>query len=513
MDTPRPPRRRAAVLAASAGVLAGALALGVAEVLAALVAPTSAPVLAVGSAFIDLTPAWLKDLAIDLFGTNDKVALLAGIGVVITLLAAAAGVLSLRRRWLGSTLVVLLGVVAAVAATSRPDAGKLAVVPSLLGVAAGAVALKAMVDRVGDGAARLGGGTDRRSFLAAAAATGVLAALAGVGGRLLGRATRDVDASREAIMLPQADPPLPRARDSVSADVEGMPPWQTPNPDFYRIDTALRVPRLATDDWRLRVHGMVEREVEIGFDDLLAGQMLEQWVTLACVSNEVGGDLAGNARWLGCPLSELLERAGPLPGADMVLSTSDDGFTASTPLQSLTDDRGSMLAIGMNGEPLPLEHGFPVRMVVPGLYGYVSATKWVVDLEVTTFARQTAYWTDRGWDERGPIKIASRIDVPRPFATRPPGMVAIGGTAWAPRRGIDTVEVKVDDGAWQPAKLAAEADIDAWRQWSFVWDATPGRHAVTVRATDGDGQVQTSDAAPPFPDGASGWHSIEVNVA
>ena len=504
--------RRAAGLAALAGVLAGALALGLAAVLAALVAPTSAPVLAVGSAFIDLTPAWLKDLAIDLFGTNDKAALLVGIGAVITVLAAVAGVLSLRRRLLGSGLVVLLGLVAALAAADRPDAGKLAVVPSLVGVAAGAVALKAMVDRVGDTAARPESGADRRAFLTAAAATAGLAALTGAGGRLLGRATRDVEASREAVRLPQADPPLPDPINDVMADVEGMPPWQTPNPDFYRIDTALRVPRISTDDWRLRVHGMVEQEVEITFDDLLAGEMVEQWVTLACVSNEVGGELAGNARWLGCPLSTLLDRAGPLPGADMVLSTSDDGFTASTPLQALTDDRGSMLAIAMNGEPLPLEHGFPVRMVVPGLYGYVSATKWVVDLEVTSFAEQTAYWTDRGWDERGPIKIASRIDVPRPLAAREAGPVAVAGTAWAPRRGIDAVEVRVDDGAWEPATLAAEADIDAWRQWSFVWSAGPGRHTVTVRATDGDGEVQTSDVASPFPDGASGWHSIEVDV-
>ena len=237
-------------------------------------------------------------------------------------------------------------------------------------------------------------------------------------------------------------------------------------------------------------------------------------MTLACVSNEVGGNLVGNATWLGLPLREVLARARPLPGADMVLSTSVDGFTASTPLPVLQDGRNALLAVGMNGEPLPVEHGFPVRMVVPGLYGYVSATKWVVDLEVTTFAQQTAYWTSRGWSSHGPVKTASRIEVPRGGAQVSGGKVALGGSAWAQHRGISKVEVQIDGGPWLGAQLAAEASLDTWRQWSFIWDgATAGSHTARVRAYDGAGALQVSADAPPAPDGATGWHSIDFTVA
>ena len=235
-------------------------------------------------------------------------------------------------------------------------------------------------------------------------------------------------------------------------------------------------------------------------------------MTLTCVSNAVGGELAGTAKWLGYPLARILERANPLPGADMVLSTSADGFSASTPLEVLLDGRDALLAVGMNGEPLPLEHGFPVRMVVPGLYGFVSATKWVVDLEVTRFQDQTAYWTDRGWSERAPIKAASRIESPRPFARVPAGEVSVGGSAWAQRRGIEKVEVQVDDGPWQQAVLAAEASVDTWRQWSFSWQAKPGPHYLRVRAYDAEDGRQTDERADPIPNGASGWHSISVTV-
>ena len=291
-----------------------------------------------------------------------------------------------------------------------------------------------------------------------------------------------------------------------------MVPFVTPNVNFYRIDTALLVPQVDVGTWSLRVHGLVEEEVVVTFQDLLDAQLVESWVTLTCVSNEIGGTLAGNAKWLGLPVRDVLARARPTADADMVLSTSADGFTASTPLGALTDDRDSLLAIGMNGEPLPVDHGFPVRLVVPGLYGYVSATKWVVDLEVTRFADRRAYWTNRGWSEKGPIKTASRIEVPRTGASVAAGRVAVGGTAWAQHRGITAVEVRVDDGDWAPATLATEASVDTWRQWSYLWDATPGEHTLTVRATDATDSVQTSDLADPVPDGATGWHSVDVQV-
>jgi DMSO/TMAO reductase YedYZ molybdopterin-dependent catalytic subunit len=294
--------------------------------------------------------------------------------------------------------------------------------------------------------------------------------------------------------------------------VAGVAPWLTPNSDFYRIDTALSVPEINAEEWELRVHGLVEQEVRLTFRDLLDADLIESQVTLACVSNPVGGNLAGNARWLGLPIREVLKRARPRDGADMVLSTSVDGFSASTPLEVLQDDRDAMLAIAMNGEPLPLEHGYPVRMVVPGLYGFVSATKWLVDLEVTRFADSKAYWTRRGWSERGPIKTMARVEVPKPFARVQAGRVAVGGTAWAQTRGIAMVEVQIDNGEWARAVLSAEASLVTWRQWSFDWEATPGQHYIRVRATDGTGEVQTDKRADPVPDGASGWQAVMVTV-
>ncbi|UER54819.1 molybdopterin-dependent oxidoreductase [Kineosporiaceae bacterium SCSIO 59966] len=506
-------------LAAAAGLASGGLALGVAEVLAAVISPATAPLLVVGDAFVDVTPSWLKDVAISAFGTNDKVALFVGMGVVVAALAALAGVVALRRRWAGVAVVALLGVVAVVAATTRPAAGTLDALPSLAGVAVGAVVLVRLVDRLATGAdsrrdaqSRTTPAAARRSFLTAVGVTVLAAATGGVVGRLVGRSARDVSATRAALDLPPPARAAATPTDAVTLDVAGITPWQTPNAEFFRIDTALAVPHVDPRDWRLRVHGLVEREVEISFDDLVASDLVEEWITLTCVSNPVGGDLAGNARWLGLPVRELLHRARPDQDADMVLSTSVDGFTASTPLDVLMSSPQALLAVGMNGEPLPLEHGYPVRMVVPGLYGYVSATKWVVDLEVTRFQDATAYWTDRGWAERAPVKTASRIDVPRPSARLEPGPVVVAGVAWAQTRGIERVEVSVDDGPWVAAQLAAQHDVDSWRQWRLEWDATPGSHTLRVRATDGTGETQTAERVDPVPDGASGWHSVTVTV-
>jgi DMSO/TMAO reductase YedYZ molybdopterin-dependent catalytic subunit len=299
----------------------------------------------------------------------------------------------------------------------------------------------------------------------------------------------------------------------ASAGIEGVARWRTPNETFYRIDTALAVPHVLPAEWRLRIHGMVDREIEIGYDELVARGLVEAWLTLCCVSNEVGGSLIGNAHWTGVPVARLLREAGVEPGADAVLQTSADGWTCGTPLEALTDGRNALLAVGMNGEPLPVEHGFPVRMVVPGLYGFVSATKWVVDLEVSRFEDFSAYWTERGWSETGPVKTQSRIDVPRPGASLSAGQVAVGGIAWAQHTGISRVEVRVDDGPWGQARLAAVPNLDTWRQWAYLWDATPGDHSLSVRATDSGGYTQTGEEQGVVPDGATGWHTIGVSVS
>ncbi len=356
------------------------------------------------------------------------------------------------------------------------------------------------------------GGTSRRTFLRTAVVVSVAGALSAAAGSIVTGA-RSTAAAVRAIVLPKpfrAAPPVPA---DAQSPVAGVVDVVTRNADFYRIDTAFSVPQVDPGSWELRVHGLVDREVRLSFDELLASDLVESYVTLTCVSNQVGGRLAGNAKWLGLPVREVLAMAGPQAGADMVLSRSIDGFTASTPIEALTDDRDALLAIGMNGEPLPAEHGSPVRLVVPGLYGYVSATKWVVDLEVTRFADAQAYWTTRGWSDRGPIKTASRIEVPASGSSVPAGPVDVGGTAWAQHTGIVGVEVQVDDGPWEPATLGGEISVDTWRQWSWRWpDATTGRHLLRVRAADAVNGVQTQEWTDVIPDGATGWHEVSVFV-
>src|SRR5690606_28294889 len=422
-----------------AGIVAVAAGLGAAEPAAGLLAPSSGPLLVVGAALIDLAPPWAKDAAIALFGTADKIALVVGICLVLAALAALAGTLESRRPPLGRLLVGVGAVLGVAAAMTRSDAGLLAPIPTVVATVVTAILLPLLLRTARSPV----DGPDRRRFLAWAGGTagaGALAALAGFG---LQQGTRAATAVREGVTLPA--PATPAAVPAGTAlDIPGLTPVITPNADFYRIDTALRVPQLDPREWRLRVTGLVEREVELSWDELLASPLEESITTLACVSNEVGGGLIGTARWLGLPIRDVLERAAPRPEADMVLSRSSDGFTAGTPLPVLLDDRNAILAIGMNGEPLPLEHGFPVRMVVPGLFGYVSATKWVVELEVTRFADRTAYWTDRGWSDRGPVKLSSRIDVPRGGVDA--GEVVVAGVAWFQHTGVAAVEVQVDDG-------------------------------------------------------------------
>jgi DMSO/TMAO reductase YedYZ molybdopterin-dependent catalytic subunit len=413
-------------------------------------------------------------------------------------------------------LVLARGAVAGAAALSRPGASWPAVLPAAVGTGAGLVALvrtgRLMRDssRVEDVTA--GRTPDRRRVLVAVAATAGAAVLAGAAARLTAARARPRRGPAD-VSLPPADEPAPALPAGVSVDVPGVPPFLTPAADFYRIDTALVVPALDAADHRIRVHGQVDRPFELTYDELLAMPLVERVITLTCVSNEVGGTLAGTARWTGVRVRDLLERAGSRPDADMVLSRSSDGFTASTPLATLLDGRDALLAVGMNGAALPFEHGFPVRLIVPGLYGYVSATKWLTELEVTRFDRATAYWTRRGWAPRAPIRTFSRIDVPRAFARVQAGPTAVAGVAWAQHRGVARVEVRVDGGSWQAARLADAPSTDTWRQWVWSWDATPGPHRLEVRATDALGATQPETRRPPKPDGATGWQSVAVTVA
>ncbi|MER6284924.1 molybdopterin-dependent oxidoreductase [Streptomyces sviceus] len=712
------------LLAALGGVLAGCAALAVAEAVAGGVRAQSGPVVVVGGAAIDRTPAAVKDWAIRHFGTDDKLVLQLGILAVLALFALALGIVALRFRRTGSAGVLLFGAVGAVAATSRPDStGAADTLPSVAGAVAGSVVLYVLAGRLalrdrgaaaaqgdpraaddpsrgpvagrrraravgtgsvvpaasglpgaaavegvivpgevpagavgngsagpaasglpaaapasgrvggwdcasecvrgrgaaavggsrvvegvavpgevpagavgagsagpaasglsaaapasgrvggwdcasecvrGRGAAAVGGsrvvegvavpgevparavgsarsavsGTsvsaseadhapvpagardwDRRGFVLAAGGTAAASAGAGLLGRYLSRADgRDAVASRAAVVLPRPASPAPAVPRGAGLRIPGASPFVTPNGAFYRVDTALVVPKVDATSWRLRLHGRgVARPVVLSYDDLLRRELVERDITLTCVSNEVGGSYVGNARWIGVRLADLLAECGVRPPseggpADQLVARSVDGMTIGSPVEDLMDGRDALLALGMNGEPLPFAHGFPVRMVVPGLYGFVSACKWIKDIELTTFDSYDPYWVKRGWAREAPIKTQSRIDTPKPFARPKAGTVMVAGVAWAQHRGIDKVEIRVDDGPWQQARPAAEDTRDTWRHWSFAWQATKGGHTLTVRATDRTGAVQTDERARTIPDGASGWHSVVVTV-
>ncbi|MFN0143048.1 MAG: molybdopterin-dependent oxidoreductase [Mycobacterium sp.] len=502
-----------------AGVAAAAVGVGVAELLATFFSPAADVRTSVGTAVVNLTPGPVKEWAIQTFGTSDKLFL------SVMVLAVIAAVAAITARWersripLGSLAIAAGGAAGCAAVLARPGAGLADIVPTLAGVACAIAVLRVLtsgriVDRVEESDAthdvdRVDGG--RRlslvtlGFTAAGLASGVL-------GAVLTRKVRSVSGDRDALALPTPqNPPAPPPADVTPKGV-ALPSFITPNADFYRIDTALSVPQLSRADWRLRIHGMVDREVTYTFEDLKRFEPIQQTVTLTCVSNPVGGELISNATWIGYRVADLVREAGIASDADMALSTSIDGWTAGTPAQALTDDRDSMLAIGMNGVPLPVEHGYPARLVVPGLYGFVSATKWVVDLELTRFDRAEAYWTKLGWSAKAPIKTQSRVDVPRRGQRVAAGPTTFGGVAWAQYRGIKAVEVRIDDGPWQPAQLGAAYSDDTWRLWSFPWNATPGAHTIAVRATDNTGAVQTGDQMGVIPDGATGWDTVSFEV-
>ncbi|MBF4562071.1 molybdopterin-dependent oxidoreductase [Microbacterium sp. VKM Ac-2870] len=512
-------RGRSIALAALAGLVSGAVFLATAELLALLVARDASPILAVGGFVIDIVPQPFKEFAIATFGSNDKIALLAGLGLAVVIASAIGGVLQYVRRPLGVVALGIAGALSIAAIVTRAVVTPFSFLPPVVATVVASLVLTVLGRRL----RRWRGGmdvegdpdrsVDRRGFFRLAGVAGVSAVIVGVTARVVTAATSSIDALRGAVRLP-----TPRSRVSIPAGAElnvpGISPLFTPNSAFYRVDTALTVPTIDPNTWRLVVDGMVDRRVELSFDELLNMGVDEYGITLTCVSNEVGGGLVGNATWLGVPVRDILRMAGPQAGADMVLSRSIDGYTASTPLASLTDDGlDAILAVAMNGEPLPAEHGFPVRMVVPGLYGYVSATKWLTELKVTTFAADQAYWTPRGYSAEAPIKLSSRVDVPKIDTPVAPGRVAVAGMAWAQTVGIDRVEVRIDDGAWIPAMLSNAVNDDTWVQWMYEWDATPGTHYIAVRARNKKGELQSQDRAPIAPNGSTGWHRVLVTVS
>ncbi len=518
-------RRSGSLLAAAAGVIAVGVTVGVAELLAATgswigitsTASSASPLFGLGSTFIQFTPEWLKHLAISTFGTNDKLALAGGMGLTLAIMAGLLGLLAQRSLRAAQVVLAGLGVIVAVAVVSRAEAGLIDMLPTILAVAVGIYTLTRLFTANGAPAAFADRGRDRRGFLrvagvgaGAAVATGVLSRVVPTSSGAENSQAQAATATKSAEVDRMAALPAGYQLDQPTA----ITPFVTPNADFYRIDTAFVVPRIDASRWELRIFGLVDREITISYDELLKRPLVERMVTLTCVSNEVGGGLVGNAVWEGALIRDLLAEAGPHADADMVMSRSGDGFSAGSPLSVLMEqDRDCLLAVTMNGAVLPFEHGFPVRIVVPGLYGYVSATKWVVEMEVTRFDQQTSYWTDRGWSPRGPIKTASRIDVPASFGKVPADKAVFGGVAWAQHRGVKSVEVQIDGGEWMPTTLSTVVTDDTWRQWSFVWDsATPGSHNITCRATDSTGAVQESAIRTPIPDGATGYDTTAFSV-
>lgn len=484
-------------------------ALGAGHLVAGVVEPTASPFVAVGNWVRDLSPHAVTEWAKSTFGTADKLVLFIGVTVVVLAITVLAGLLSRSRAMPGLVVAGAQGVIGFVAVVSRPNLGQLGILAPAASMIVGLVVFNYLHNKAWPAVQDR---ESRRRFLRAGAGVVLGAGALGGVGELIGNRI-DVEGSRAAVGNLKPASPAPKLPANADFARDGSARFITSNRDFYRIDTALTLPRVSAQDWRLKIHGLVDKPVEFTFNDIRDRRLIERPVTLACVSNEVGGGLISNADFIGVPLRDLLLEAGVKPGSDQLFSTSADGFTAGTPLDALLDEkRGALLAIGMNGEPLPQEHGFPARMVVPGLYGYVSATKWVVDMELTTFADKQGYWIPRGWSMKAPIKTQSRIDSPRDGADLAKGRNTIAGIAWAQTIGIRAVEVRVDDGEWQPAELAAEVDVNTWRMWRVRVDLPSGQHRIQVRATDANGYTQTDAPAPPAPNGATGWHTISVTV-
>ncbi|WP_084037371.1 molybdopterin-dependent oxidoreductase [Haloechinothrix halophila] len=542
-DRKRGTRRGGRILiGAIVGIIAAGCGLAIGELAAAGTGPATSPVLSVGSAAIDLAPTPVKEFAIRTFGTADKLVLISGVLAALVILSAFGGVLARTRFGIGAVIFLVFGVLGVLAALTRASSELTDGIPSALAglTALGVLYLLVRVWRRGEEPAPAAtdaapdpapdadpaSGTaapvetdetssvkpSRRGLLIASVASVAGAAVAATAGRLLQAVRQDVAESRAAIRLPTPADPAPELPAGYRTKVPGISPYFTPNKDFYRVDTVLSLPSIPAEEWTLRIGGDVTRPIELTYAELLDRGLTERDLTLSCVSNQVGGPYVGTARWLGVPLGDLLRDAGVSSSSDQLLSRSEDGMTIGTPMEAVLDSRDALLAVGMNGEPLPINHGFPARMIVPGFYGYTSATKWVVELTATRFDQVQAYWTQRDWDPRGVVKTASRVDVPRPFERVSQGEVTVAGVAWAQHRGISAVQVRMDGGPWQDAELSEQVSADTWRQWRTTFSARPGTRRFEVRAADGNGDLQTPNRTPPFPDGASGWHSVAVTV-
>lgn len=495
------------------GVLATLASVAAAHLVAALTVPAASPVLAVGSTVIDLTPTPVKEWAIRNFGTADKPILIGSVMVGVLVLAGIAGIVA--ARWITAGLLMIVGLagLAGVLALIRPSAGPLDLLPSLVAALVGVVALWWLhrLEEAGSDAGTTG--PSRRGVLVAAGGIAVAAAAFGSAGRFISAYRlkgTDIDLPPVTNPVTGAAEPLPMGLDEK---VAGISPFRTPTADFYRVDTRLSLPIVDAESWSLTIDGDVDRSVTLSLADLYELEVIERDITLTCVSNDVGGPYIGAARWLGVRLTDVLALAGiDNTSADQILSTDVDGMTISTPLSVATDGRDAMIVFGMNGGPLPREHGFPVRMVVPGLYGFISACKWITRMTLTTYDEEQAYWTERDWATDAPIKLSSRVDTPKPLSDNKVGRTFIGGVAWAQGVGIDRVEVRIDGGPWQQATLGPDANNDYWRQWFLEWDADEGQHFVACRATNKDGEVQTAARMSPFPEGSSGIQEIAVNV-
>lgn len=492
------------------GLVAVIAGLSVAQLVASLKTGLNNPIVSVGNRIIDHVPATLKEFAIRTFGINDKSALVIGICVVVSILAIFIGYEYFsrnRKRALGT----LTGMSAVAVFASLIDAGAtfLSPFPSLVAGAITFLTLRLFgkhAQQIGDA------GTDvnRRNLLKSVGLIGVGSLAAFTVGNFL-RNHASAQLQRINVVLPKPLKFLSPPPTDPALTTPGLSRLFTPNKEFYRIDTAIVVPNISVDTWRLQIHGMVADTREFTYKELTNRPVFELDDTIACVSNEVGGGLVGNARWLGIRLDDLIKEVGPSKFADQVMGYSSDGFSAGFPLAAI-DGRDAMIAFGMNGEALPAEHGFPARIIVPGLYGYVSATKWLTHIELTRFDKKQGYWVPRGWSAKAPIKTQSRIDTPQDGSSLKSGKVAIAGVAWAPTRGISRVEVKVDNGPWRDATLGPALAKTTWRQWWIDWSATSGKPSITVRATDGTGAVQPGNFVDMAPNGAEGWHTIEVTV-
>jgi hypothetical protein len=526
------------------GLLSTVAGLAAAELVVGLVRGAVSPVVPVGQEVIDVVPPAVKDWAIDWFGTADKAVLIIGTLLSLAVIGSIVGNLAVKgNRSAAYAVTAVVGLIGVFAVWMRPapDLGRM--LPPIMGTVASIAVVWWLSPRDvgecadGDGVPIEAGGDEvggddgfrtvpRRNFLQGASTVGLLAVMVGGLGRVL-RGRFEVGDERAELQLPAPDDtvaPPPAEAGGVSSDaadardfgLDGVESWVVPNDDFYRIDTALVVPQVPKDSWRLRIHGMVDNELELTFADLLDREQIERYITLSCVSNEVGGGLVGNARFQGVRMKDVLDEAGVQSGATQVVSRSIDGWNCGSPTSAIMDGRDAMLAIAMNGEPLPAEHGYPVRLVVPGLYGYVSATKWVTEIELTRWEDFDGYWVPRGWSKEGPVKTMARIDRPgsrRSYVPNGDEVIDIAGLAWAVHRGISQVEVSIDDGDWRACELAGVPSDDTWRQWRYRWsDFTPGEHTVRARAYDGDGVPQPEQSKSVAPDGAQGYHQVRFSV-